>query len=156
MCTLTVYTVGAYPWAYGRAPATGPAMTRAACAADAIMGVSFFRESAPQDFASFDRSFFAMCGQRGVVWGSGVEKVAVSHGSKSTQWGFGEPGFTESQNRDQRGASCLCTHDARGGGGKDQAMLQRGGVIRPRGLQSATTRSVTAASVMTALVAARS
>ncbi len=29
--------------------------------ADAIMGVSFFRDSAPEDFASFDRSFLAMC-----------------------------------------------------------------------------------------------
>ena len=29
--------------------------------ADAIMGVSFFRESAPADFATFDVSFFAMC-----------------------------------------------------------------------------------------------
>ena len=28
--------------------------------ADAIMGVSFFRESAPQDFATFDLSFYAM------------------------------------------------------------------------------------------------
>ena len=33
-------------------------------AADAIMGVSFFRESAPADFETFDVSFFAMC-----VWG---------------------------------------------------------------------------------------
>ena len=33
-------------------------------AADAIMGVSFFRESAPADFATFDVSFFAMC-----AWG---------------------------------------------------------------------------------------
>ncbi len=30
-------------------------------AADAIMGVSFFRETAPEDFATFDRSFYAMC-----------------------------------------------------------------------------------------------
>jgi hypothetical protein len=29
--------------------------------ADAIMVVSFFRDSAPEDFASFDRSFLAMC-----------------------------------------------------------------------------------------------
>ncbi len=25
------------------------------------MGVSFFRETAPEDFATFDRSFYAMC-----------------------------------------------------------------------------------------------
>ncbi len=30
-------------------------------AADAIMGVSFFREVAPEDFATFDLSFYAMC-----------------------------------------------------------------------------------------------
>jgi hypothetical protein len=29
--------------------------------ADAIMGVSFFRETAPEDFATFDLSFYAMC-----------------------------------------------------------------------------------------------
>ena len=30
-------------------------------AADAIMGVSFFRETAPEDFATFDLSFYALC-----------------------------------------------------------------------------------------------
>ncbi len=40
------------------------------------MGVSFFRETAPENFATFDRSFFAMCVIDGsVLWRGEINKM---------------------------------------------------------------------------------
>ena len=49
------------------------------------MGVSFFRETAQEDFATFDRSFFAMC----EGWGDGARER--------------NPGITSIANRSNKG-----------------------------------------------------
>jgi hypothetical protein len=63
------------------------------------MGVSFFRETAPEDFATFDRSFYSMCAIARRGCGEGIERrgaeeavggfqgcLAVGSGDRSDLW----------------------------------------------------------------------